>query len=536
MGRWKNMSTVFVLFLIAVVGMYGCASQQSQVVLEEESVETTTPDYTASTSSEGTYREEMSRSHTSGGLMSQSGAFPTGDRATSVVFIEKSLPAQTQVGHQFDFVTRVTNLTDAVVKDVVVYAVLPDNFDVTSSDPGIQGEPSSDKVHWNVGDLGARETKTITVQGSPTSTGDLEFCCTEVTYDYDPSLCMTAAVVQPELKITKEAPSEVMICDTIPYRIVVSNTGTGDAQNVQINDPLPSGLSTMSGENTVMRDVGTLHSGESREITVDVKADRTGIFDNAASAVASGGLSADSNSTSTLVTQPVLSVTKTAPSKRYIGRNITYNIKVTNEGNGPAVNTSLDDCIPTNTSMVSVSDGGTSTGKGALWNLGTLQPQDSREVSITVRADSLGEAENCVVASAECAEAVTDCATTMISGISAILLEVIDIADPIEIGGIETYEIAVTNQGSATDSGISIVCTLEAGTMEYVSSDGPTAASAVGNTVTFAPLAALAPKQRVTWKVHVKAVGEGDVRFGVSLKSDQIQRTVNETESTNFYQ
>lgn len=102
------------------------------------------------------------------------------------------------------------------------------------------------------------------MQGAPTSTESMEFCCTEVTYDYDPSLCMTSAVVQPELQITKEGPSEVSICDTIPYRIVVSNTGTGAAQNVQINDPLPSGLSTMSGETSVIRDVGTLHAG-SRE-------------------------------------------------------------------------------------------------------------------------------------------------------------------------------------------------------------------------------------------------------------------------------
>ncbi|MDR4503570.1 MAG: DUF11 domain-containing protein [Candidatus Scalindua sp.] len=530
MVRWKNMSTVFVLFLAAVIGMYGCASQQRQVVVEEESVEATSPDYTTPDTGMDTARA------VGVGMASQSGAFPTGDRATSVVFIEKSLPSQTRVGHTFDFVTRVTNLTDAIVKDVVVYAVLPGNFDVASSDPGIQGDPTSDKVHWNIGDLGARETKTITVQGAPTNTGDLEFCCTEVTYDYDPSLCMTTAVVQPELKITKEAPSEVMICDTIPYRIVVSNTGTGDAENVQINDPLPSGLSTMSGESTVMRDVGTLHAGESREIIVDVKADRAGTFDNAASAVASGDLSANSNSTSTLVTQPMLAITKTGPEKRYIGRTFTYNIKVTNEGNGPAVNTSLEDCTPLNTTMVSVSDGGTATGKGALWNLGTLQPQESREVSVTVRAESKGEAKNCAVASAECADAVTDCSTTMITGISAILLEVIDVADPIEIGGIETYEIAVTNQGSATDTNIIIICALEEGTMEYVSSDGPTAGTVAGNTVTFTPLASLAPKQKVIWRVNVRAVGEGDVRFGVTMDTDQLDRNVKETESTNFYQ
>ncbi len=541
---WKSKNIGLILFLAAMIGMYGCASQQSQVVVEE-SVETTTPDYTASESTTDTGYSTTDTGYSTSSTSSTSsavrighaaGAFPTGDRATSVIFIEKTVPSETQVGHSFDFITKVTNLTDAVVKDVVVYGELAPNFDIASSDPGIKGDPSGAKVHWEIGDLGPKETKVITVQGAPTSTAVMEFCCTEVTYDYDPSLCMSAAVVQPELKITKEGPSEVMICDTIPYRIVVSNTGTGAAQNVQVNDPLPSGLITLSGENSVVRDVGTLRSGESREINVDVKADRTGTFDNAASAVASGGLSANSNSVNTLVTQPVLTVTKTCPAKRYIGRNITYNIVVTNQGNGPAVNTTLDDCIPINTSMVSASDGGAVNEKGALWHLGTLQPQESREVTLTVRADSLGEAENCALASAECADAVKDCCVTLIAGIPAILLEVIDIADPIEIGGTETYEISVTNQGSATGTNIRISCALEAGTMEYVSSDGPTVGSAVGNTVIFDALPSLAPKERVTWRVNVRAVGEGDVRFGVSMNSDQIDRDVNETESTNFYQ
>ncbi|MCP5003528.1 MAG: DUF11 domain-containing protein [Planctomycetes bacterium] len=533
-GKSKNV--VIVLFLSATFGMYGCASQQSQVVIEDtpETTATAHPEYAAVT-----HRDTTSSSTgyvSSAGRTSKSGAFPTGDKATSVIFIEKSIPPQTQIGQSLDFITKVTNLTDGHVQNIVVYGILSDNFDVTSSDPGIQGDPSGTKVFWNVGHLGPRESTIITVQGVPTSTEELKFCCTEVTYSYDPSLCLSASVVQPELSITKEAPSEVMICDTIPYRIVVTNPGTGAAQNVQVNEQLPPGLFTLSGESSIVHNIGILQAGESRDIGVNVKADRTGTFDNVASASASGGLSATSNTTSTTVVQPVLTITKTGPAARFVGRNITYNIIVANEGDGPAVNTSLDDSIPTNTSMISVSDGGTATGSGGLWHLGTLQPQESREVSITVRADSLGEAKNCAVISAECADAVTDCAITTIAGIPAILLEVIDIADPIEVGGTEPYEMAVTNQGSATGTNITISCYLEAGTMEYVSSDGPTTGSAVADTVIFEPLQSLGPKESVTWRVNVKAVGEGDVRFGVTLNSDQIGRDVSETEATNFYQ
>ena len=66
--------------------------------------------------------------------------------------------------------------------------------------------------------------------------------------------------------------------------------------------------------------------------------------------------------------------------------------------------------------------------------------------------------------------------------------------------------------------------------------DGPPKISSDGKTVTFAPLASLAPKAKTSWKVVVKGVKAGDTRFKVSMTSDQMTRPVEETESTNFYQ
>ena len=120
-------------------------------------------------------------------------------------------------------------------------------------------------------------------------------------------------------------------------------------------------------------------------------------------------------------------------------------------------------------------------------------------------------------------------------GIPAILLEAVDVRDPVEVGANETYVITVTNQGSAMDTNIKIVCTLGA-QQEYVSSTGPTTASVDGKTVTFALLASLAPKAKTTYKVVAKGIKAGDVRFKVQLTSDQLKVPVQETESTNIYE
>ena len=48
--------------------------------------------------------------------------------------------------------------------------------------------------------------------------------------------------------------------------------------------------------------------------------------------------------------------------------------------------------------------------------------------------------------------------------------------------------------------------------------------------------ATLAPKAKATWEVQVKSIKPGDVRFKVNMNSDQLDRDVEETESTNFYE
>jgi uncharacterized repeat protein (TIGR01451 family) len=146
-----------------------------------------------------------------------------------------------------------------------------------------------------------------------------------------------------------------------------------------------------------------------------------------------------------------------------------------------------------------------------------------------------GTITNYVTAAATCAEGVRASVKTSVAGIPAVLLEVIDIDDPVEIGGQTTYVITATNQGSSPGTNISIVCTLEENE-QYVSSSGATRGTLADDTVTFTPLRSLAPKAKATWRVVVKAVKAGDVRFKVTMNTDQITRPVQETEATHLYE
>jgi uncharacterized repeat protein (TIGR01451 family) len=120
-------------------------------------------------------------------------------------------------------------------------------------------------------------------------------------------------------------------------------------------------------------------------------------------------------------------------------------------------------------------------------------------------------------------------------GMPRVLLEVIDMSDPIEVGAQETYEITITNQGSANDTNIVIKIEIPA-EMDFISAAGPTLGTASGKNVVFAPLPSLAPKAKAVYKLVTKGTKAADVRLKVEMTTDQTAPTpIVASESTHIY-
>jgi uncharacterized protein DUF11 len=111
---------------------------------------------------------------------------------------------------------------------------------------------------------------------------------------------------------------------------------------------------------------------------------------------------------------------------------------------------------------------------------------------------------------------------------------VVDTEDPIEVGADTSYEIRVSNTGTKTENDIKIVCTIP-DKMQFKAAQGPTRYQEQGKEVVFEPLAKLAPRADAIFRVSVKALAAGDVRFKTSLTSSTLIEPVMETESTKIY-
>lgn len=490
-------------------------------------------------------------------------AYPTGDRNTSIVLLEAAGPQQVRVGQPYSYQLRVTNLTDTPLHNVRVRDLSNNaGFDETGTSPDARAAAERDAAAattggaanngaarrpsentgdapgtWTIGMLQPKQTVTRQFRGVADEVGTLSNC---LAVQYEPTLCIAVQAVKPELQVTKEGPSEVLICQDINYSYRVTNTGSGTARAVVVTDTLPEGLATDKGERQVALNAGDLRQGESKQATVRVRATRTGRFASraearsgdaapaAAAAEAAAGAAqgtvAQSRSVETLVREPVLAVDVEGPEAQYVGQAVNFRVTVRNTGDAPANNTVVR-LSPTNAAE-----------RPTERQIGTIEPGQARTFQVTTTVAAAPTAPNMQLAAnaeAQCAKPVTASAAVAIRTVPALLLECVDTNDPVTVGQNTTYTIVVRNQGSGPDTNVRLRATLPP-ELRFVRGGGATPVSANGQEISFGPVATLPAKADATWTVEVTAQRAGDVQFKLEMQSDAIQQPSIETEPTKL--
>ncbi len=235
---------------------------------------------------------------------------------------------------------------------------------------------------------GAVVTYDVTVSVPSSFTADLTNTATAATTTQDDDQTnnsSTTGVIKPmaiadiatEKKLKDASQSIFAPGEDVVYLITVTNNGPSDAQNVNIKDDAPTGttigdwkatvttgtvtLPNANGTGDLNETIGTLPNGAvvTYEVTVKTPASFSGSLSNTA-IVTSGttdltpGNNNNTSSSSNPSPKADVSVVKTTTAGNYTpGKDVVYNITVTNNGPSDAKSVNIKDNAPTGTTISS---------------------------------------------------------------------------------------------------------------------------------------------------------------------------------------
>ena len=455
---------------------------------------------------------------------------------TPQVSVEKRGPREISVGKPARYEIVVRNVGSATAHEVVLRDAIPHGTAlVATTPPASPVTPASGDADgallWSLGTLPPGGQAAVTMEVMPQVEGEVGSVAS-VSFRTDASVRSRAT--KPDLRIECTPPEPVLIGRDVQVTVTVTNPGTGVATGVVLEGFLPENVSHRSGRELEF-DVGQLRPGESRTIDLVLGTRGPGVHAARLAARADGGVEVI-HQLPIEVTAPTLEIAIDMPLRRFLQRPATCTIAMTNAGTAPARAVELAAQIPPGMKFVKADNAGWHDDRThrVLWNLEELPPGETGTVQMVVMPVELGPQK--IVAAARSADGLADQVshTCDVEGLAALSFDVVDSEDPIEVDGVTEYVVRVGNQGTKPATGVRLAATL-LGDLEPVEAQGPGGHRVDNLTITFEPLAKLAPAEEAVFRIRAKGRRAGDQRIQVQLTSADQPAPITKEEITRVY-
>jgi uncharacterized repeat protein (TIGR01451 family) len=353
---------------------------------------------------------------------SDTASFTVADPSPASLSISKEVDAveAVELGGQVTYTITLSNSGQSPAEDVSLVDVLPASLVEVELAVGSAGEydPHTHTLTWS-GTVPRLED--VVVEFTATVDDDLDLLGTNIvntasyTWGADPvSDTASFAVADPSpasLSISKQvdAVEPVELGGQVTYTITLSNSGQSDAEDVSLEDVLPTGLVdvelAVGSEGEYDPDTHTLTwSGiipGADEIVIvftariDEVADLYGTEILNTASFEWGDISDSDTASITVESSPIvpspalLTISKsvTPDQKVALGGQVTYTITLTNHGDTEAMNVVMTDILPVPLTVLSVQGGGTATGNTVSWT-GSILGNSSKTIVFTASLSS----------------------------------------------------------------------------------------------------------------------------------------------------
>jgi uncharacterized repeat protein (TIGR01451 family) len=444
--------------------------------------------------------------------------------------VEKIAPDEIQVGKETSFQVRIRNVGQVAAHDLVVLDRVPRGTRFVNASPEANEAPDG-QLMWQLGSLEPGDETTVTLNVLPVAEGEVGSVA-QVLFQTHASV--RTICTRPELTVQHTGPQKVLIGETVVLDITLANPGTGAATGVILEENVPAGLAHAAGQE-LEYEVGTLKPGESRRLQLTLKADQPGTIENSLIVRGDGNLIAE-DSISLEVIAPSLEVSLSGPKLRYLEREATYEVAVSNPGTAAAREIELVTYLPKGMKFVSADHKGQyePQNHAVYWSLEELPPRETGVAKLTLLPLETGEQKLSVEGRGELGLEHSSEKLVRVESQAELQFTIADEQDPIEVGSETSYVVTLTNRGSSAATEIRVLVGLPP-ELKPVGGDGPTKVAIEGTQVTIDPLARLGPGEQAQYKLRVRGLVAGPQRFQLQLVSNETPVPVTKEEITRVY-
>ena len=257
-------------------------------------------------------------------------------------------PDTVSPGDEFDLNFALSNSGTGAARNVEVLAKLPD---------GLVTPDGKREATLRVPSLGAGETRTLAIRAKATKAGQFAAAAEASLPGGETVSAKSAAITAQEtrLELASKAPSKFFLGTPGKVEYTVKNVGQTTATDVHLTQPIPAGVEIVrSSVEAVQADgqatwaLGDLTQGETKIITVHMMPSAAGQLNLSASAKASKGAAATTETSVSMEGLAALHFSlEDLQDPVPVGESLTYHVKVHNQGTAPAeaisVTVTLDD-------------------------------------------------------------------------------------------------------------------------------------------------------------------------------------------------
>ena len=448
---------------------------------------------------------------------------------TAQLIIVKEIPEEISFGAESFYRIHIKNAGNSIARGVVVRDAVPEGATLVDCQPTASN--NGGQLTWPPFDMKPNEERVFECRFVAETEGVIGSTAT-VTFAAEASGKTTST--RPQLRLLVSAPSRAMLGETVKFDISITNTGTGTARGVTLIENVPDGLRHPGGRmlNNV---IGDINPGETKQLSLSLHTAAPGAITNVMGVSTESGLTEEAT-TELTVDAPELSLEISGAKDRYLQREAVYHLKVWNPGTAPAKGVKLTAELPKEMQFVRTNNEGVyqESTHSVHWELVELPEKTAPgEIELVLNPQIIGtgklvfRGEDSLQLSASTEQEVT------VDGMTALSYKIESMNDTVETGSEALFNIVLSNKGTKEATEVQMQIDLAPG-MEVVNMEGPTRYTQQGNSLIFAPISKIGPREETTYKLKVKCSVQGDQRLSVQVGADGIQPLTKE-ESVRVY-